>query len=242
MQCSYCEYQNPQKANYCSKCGKKIHIIVESNDYNKHIKKISFLVFALLAYLILVNFVHIGEGYINKLLINMAFAVIILIFYFIDLAQINKLFRFSKPNKSLLIKIIILAPLFAVLVSYIANLLNQNFSEINYVTYYERFSDFPAPFIFAVILVGIFPAIFEEIAFRGVVFNELSRITGLKSSIIISSILFTILHLSVLSIFWIFPIGLIFGYFRAKYRTLWYGIIGHFIYNVSIVLIEIIIF
>jgi membrane protease YdiL (CAAX protease family) len=73
------------------------------------------------------------------------------------------------------------------------------------------------------------------------VFNELSKITGIKSTIIISAILFTMLHLSLLSIFWIFPIGLIFGYFRAKYNTLWYGIIGHLIYNSCIVLIEIIV-
>jgi membrane protease YdiL (CAAX protease family) len=30
----------------------------------------------------------------------------------------------------------------------------------------------------------------------------------------------------------------VFGYLRARYRTLWYSIFAHFTYNTSIVLIE----
>jgi membrane protease YdiL (CAAX protease family) len=76
--------------------------------------------------------------------------------------------------------------------------------------------------------------------FRGVLFNETLKIAGLKSTILITSILFTILHLSLISIFWIFPIGLVFGYLRAKYNTILYGVIGHFVYNASVVIVEII--
>ncbi|MBK6986473.1 MAG: CPBP family intramembrane metalloprotease [Bacteroidetes bacterium] len=69
-------------------------------------------------------------------------------------------------------------------------------------------------------------------------FNELQKITSVSATIIITTVLFTILHFSLISFLWIFPIGMLFGYLRAKNNSLLYGIIGHFIYNSSIVLIE----
>lgn len=240
MECSKCQYQNPTKATFCGKCGNKLEISSEGLDYNKNVKKISIFFFALLAYIVTIHFIEFGNNYIQTLLIDLIFATIILIFYFIDSKTLNKLLKFNRPRRILLIIIVIIAPLFAMLVSFIADLLNQSIFDKNQIIYYEQFINSPAPIPLSILSIGLFPAIFEEIAFRGIVFNELTKITGLKSTIIISAILFTILHLSLLSIFWIFPIGLIFGYLRAKYRTLWYGIIGHLIYNSSIVLIEII--
>lgn len=208
--------------------------------YNKHIKKISIFFFIMLAYVAALNLSEIRVDYLQTLLIDSFFAIIILIFYFFDSKATNKLFKFSKIQWPLVIKIVITAPLFAVFVSFVAELLNQSIFDTSQTAYYEHFIDSPSPIIFSIISIGLFPSIFEEIAFRGILFNELAKVTRLKSAIIISSILFTILHLSLLSTLWIFPIGLIFGYFRAKHRTLWYGVIGHFVYNSSIVAIEII--
>lgn len=242
MTCNNCQTTNPSKSNFCGKCGKKIEKHGVNFDYNLHVKKISFFFFALLAYIAVLNFAKLGGDYKRTLIIDIIFALIILMFYFYEPKQINKLFNFKKPKKSLIIKILILAPLFAIIISFVTNLLNQNVFNNSHSTYYQNFINSPAPFLFSILSIGLFPAIFEEIAFRGIIYNELSKITSIKSSIIISSILFTILHLSLISIFWIFPSGLVFGYLRAKYRTLWYGIIGHFLYNSTIVIIEIISF
>ncbi len=240
MICSNCQYQNPKNATFCGKCGKKVETVSDSFDYNIHVKRISIFFFTLLAYIAVLNYVKLGGDYIRTLLIDSIFALLILIFYFTDPSAINKLLRFNRPKKSLLIKIIIFAPLFAILISYIADALNQNIFDKSQTTYYQNFIDSPAPITLSILSIGVFPAIFEEIAFRGIVFNELTKITGIKSSIIISAILFTILHLSLLSALWIFPLGLLFGYFRARYKTVWYGIIGHFVYNSCIVIVEII--
>lgn len=240
MVCSKCQYQNPTKATFCGKCGNKLEISSENFDYNKNVKKISIFFFILLTYIAIIHFIKFDSNYIWTLLIDLIFATIIMIFYFINAKNLSNLLKFNRHRRKLLLIIIIIAPLFAMLVSFIANLLNQSIFDKNQIIYYEQFINSPAPIALSILSIGIIPAIFEEIAFRGIVFNELIGITGLKSTIIISAILFTILHLSLLSIFWIFPIGLILGYFRAKYRTLWYGIIGHLIYNSSIVLIEVI--
>lgn len=240
MQCSICNNLIPTNANYCGKCGNRIEDKSSQFDYNKHVKRTAIFFFVLLSYVSLLNFAEFGGDYIKTLVIDLIFAIIILIFYFIDSNETNKLFKFEMPKWTIIIKILIGAPLFAILVSFLTDLLNQSIFDKSQAAYYEHFLDSPAPVILSIISIGLFPAIFEEIAFRGIILNELTKITGIKSSIIISSILFTILHLSLLSIFWIFPIGLIFGYLRTKYRTLWYGILGHFVYNSSIVVIEII--
>jgi membrane protease YdiL (CAAX protease family) len=240
VECSKCQYQNPTNATFCGKCGNKLGISLAKSDYNRNVKNISVFFFILLTYIAIIHFINFDANYIRTLLVDLIFATIIMIFYFINAKNLSNLLKFNRPKRKLLIIIVIIAPLFAMLVSFIADLLNQNIFDENQITYYEQFINSPAPIVLSILSIGIIPAIFEEIAFRGIVFNELIGIAGLKSTIIISAILFTVLHLSLLSIFWIFPIGLILGYFRAKYRTLWYGIIGHLIYNSSIVLIEII--
>jgi membrane protease YdiL (CAAX protease family) len=238
MKCHNCQTTFHNAARYCSKCGESL-LTKTPFDYNSHIKKISVFFFVLLTYVAAIHFIEFASNYTHILLIDLIFGVIILAFYFIDFKTINKLFSFKGLKISLLIKILIAAPICAIIVSFIADLMNQSLFDKSQLTYYNQFIDSPAPILLSIISIGLFPAIFEEIAFRGIVFNHLTKITGLKSTIFISAILFTILHLSILSALWIFPIGLVFGYFRAKYRSIWYGIVGHLVYNSSIVMLEI---
>lgn len=194
----------------------------------------------MLIYVAALHFAPLDGGYTQALLTDVFFAGIVVIFYLFNPGPINKLLKFNRPRKDLLLKIVLIAPLIAVLVSLTADLLNQSIFDRSQAAYYEVFIDSPAPLILSIISIGLFPAVFEELAFRGILFNELIKITSIKSAIIISAILFTIVHLSLISALWIFPIGLLFGYFRAKHKTLWYGIAGHFVYNSSIVLFEMI--
>jgi len=238
MQCSRCNYVNPKQATFCGNCGNKIGTKSDSFDYNKHVKKVSFFFFILLGYVATIKFAISRTSYVQQLWIDGLFAILILLFYLVDMKTLNNILKLKALKKPVLIKILIFAPLAAVLVSYLADFLSQSIFDSRQIVYYKAFLDSPAPIVLSIISVGLVPALFEEIAFRGIVFNELAKITGIKSSVVISSILFTILHFSLISALWIFPIGLIFGYLRAKHRTLWYGIIGHFIYNSSIVILE----
>jgi membrane protease YdiL (CAAX protease family) len=89
-----------------------------------------------------------------------------------------------------------------------------------------------------VIMTCVSPAIFEEIAFRGFMFENLQALASSKEAVYISAILFGIMHLSFISLLWLIPLGIIFAMLRVKYNTLWYGIIGHFIYNFTITVLE----
>jgi membrane protease YdiL (CAAX protease family) len=69
-------------------------------------------------------------------------------------------------------------------------------------------------------------------------FNNISHITTARSAIYITGFVFGIIHLAIISLLWLVPIGLIFAWLRWRYNTLWYGIIGHFVYNLCITMIE----
>ena len=100
------------------------------------------------------------------------------------------------------------------------------------------FWDTAHPLIYSIIFICLQPALFEELAFRGFIFNNLLGKFSVTATFVISALLFAILHLSVISVLWLFPIGLLFAYFRYKYNSLWYGIVGHFCYNCTIILLE----
>ena len=83
-----------------------------------------------------------------------------------------------------------------------------------------------------------FHVVFEELAFRGYLYNQLRKVTSDKNTIIATAFLFALIHFSFLSLIWIFPFGLLLGYFRKKYNTLWLGMIIHFIHNFIVLMLD----
>jgi len=49
----------------------------------------------------------------------------------------------------------------------------------------------------------------------------------------VTAFLFAIMHLSLLSLVWLIPFGFFIGHLRRKYDTIWYGIVFHFIFNLT---------
>jgi membrane protease YdiL (CAAX protease family) len=92
--------------------------------------------------------------------------------------------------------------------------------------------------LWAIFFIVILPPIFEELAFRGFLFNQLQKVTSQNVTIVATAFIFALVHFSFISFIWIFPFGLVLGYLRSRYNTLWLGIIIHFIHNLSIVLID----
>ena len=96
----------------------------------------------------------------------------------------------------------------------------------------------------AVILIYICfqPAIFEEIAFRGIIQESLYGYMNTKESILLTAILFSILHLSAISFFPFFLVGLMTGLLRLKSKSLLPGMIAHFVHNLWVVLFEMVLY
>ncbi len=238
MICSKCQFENIEKANFCIKCGKYLEKNHQKKDYNKDIFFVLFFFILQLLYLVTIHLVKISNELFSLFLSESIFAIIILCFAGYDYNNFKSTITFKKLKLKPLLFIILFYPVFGLLVYHFSSFLNLHLlkftdNDSTIILYNQSPS-----IILSIISVSIFPALFEELAFRGYLFNRLFSITRLKTTILISAILFTLLHLSIFSILWIFPLGISFGFLRAKYRTIWYGVFAHLIYNSTIVAID----
>ena len=84
--------------------------------------------------------------------------------------------------------------------------------------------------ILYVICMTAAPAFIEEIAFRGIVMQNLRRF-GDIFALVASALIFGIFHLNLIQMPYAFILGIFIGYFVMRTGSLWVGIILHFINN-----------
>jgi membrane protease YdiL (CAAX protease family) len=83
-----------------------------------------------------------------------------------------------------------------------------------------------------ILLVGILTPIFEEVIFRGIIFDKLLKTGSKWFAIIMQGILFSISHISFVQGLYILPLGIITGYSVYKTKSVGTGIIIHIVFNV----------
>lgn len=93
--------------------------------------------------------------------------------------------------------------------------------------------------IINLIMIGLIPAIGEELVFRGVLFRIFHKwIRNIHLVVIITSILFSAMHLQFYGFVPRMFLGLVFGYLFVYSRSLWVPIIAHFVNNGTAVTAE----
>ena len=100
------------------------------------------------------------------------------------------------------------------------------------------YEDYDNTIFWVLVFYTVIPPIFEELAFRGFLFNQLRNFATVPVTILATAFIFALVHFSYVSILWIFPFGIVLGYIRHKYNTLWLGMIIHFIHNFLVVLLD----
>jgi membrane protease YdiL (CAAX protease family) len=90
----------------------------------------------------------------------------------------------------------------------------------------------------AVIAICVFPAIFEELSFRGVILTSLQRVLSNREAMLVSALMFAVLHLSVLSLPHLFLLGAILAWLRVRTGSLFPGMLLHFTHNLLCILVE----
>lgn len=240
MKCPNCQYENRPNAIYCSHCGKRLDegVVPAEDEYKSHVNKVSLFFFTLLAYIAVLNFTHLSSTTFGVMAGHAVFALIILTFFFLNYKSVLPLFSLRTIKLPVTAIVLLIAVGEAVAVYFFGNYLNYALFDHSQEIYLQSFSGWPYPLLTSILFVGVFPAVFEELAFRGILFNELLKVTGTWAVIIVSSILFTILHLSFISALWLFPGAIGLGYLRARYKTVNYGMLAHFAYNTTIVLLQ----
>lgn len=150
-------------------------------------------------------------------------------------ATIKKLLKTPLHWKPLL-SIIVIAVTLGSIIHYLPSQFNENKHNQYQISLIFWLSEYPK--FYSILFLCVLPAIFEEFAFRGFVLENLLGHFPTNFALLLSAILFAGLHLSLISVIWLIPIGFIFAYFRYHYQSLWYSIIGHFCYNLTIILFE----
>jgi|KBSSwiStaDraftv2_1062776.scaffolds.fasta_scaffold223685_2 membrane protease YdiL (CAAX protease family) len=87
-------------------------------------------------------------------------------------------------------------------------------------------------------LYSLAPALFEEIAFRGVIFERLRRVLGDREGWLVQAAFFSILHLNPVIFPTHFAMGLIFGWLRMRTGSLLPGMILHAAWNAANIVLE----
>lgn len=102
----------------------------------------------------------------------------------------------------------------------------------------ETVLDTPAKILLAVLGTAVIPAFVEEFAIRGTVMQPLRRY-GDKFAIVMSSLVFAMMHGNMVQIPFAFIAGIAIGYAVTVSGSMWVGVAIHFLNNFSAVMMQV---
>lgn len=82
------------------------------------------------------------------------------------------------------------------------------------------------------LLIGLAPAVCEELLFRGYLQPRLTRLIPPGMGVILASAMFAVFHLDPVHVIAVFPLGLWLGFLSYRSGSLFPAMIGHFVNNV----------
>lgn len=98
--------------------------------------------------------------------------------------------------------------------------------------------DTPLKLFIATILMAVFPAVFEELVFRGIIFNGLREKLSPAKAVIMCSILFALMHMSIFKTVYQIVLGVMLSIIIYYTGSIVYSMVFHFVNNFIIVLLN----
>lgn len=223
---------------FCPSCGQVI-----GHEAQPKVNNTGWLIYVLLYYgfclaVFLGNqYGHLVEDLDDFYALEIADAIITVVFAFFGLRELVRLYSFKNVSIPRLLLYIPITVAASTAINFVVT--KMNWELFNTTMEYESlFATTDNPLLYSLLLIAVYPALFEEMAFRGFLYNGLKNISGENNAVYITSVLFTIVHFSILSIFWLLPFAIILANLRRKHNTLWYGMVIHFVFNATACLIE----
>jgi len=239
--CFSCNSPIETAHTYCSNCGKR-QDEKYSAVYNE--KFVAGRLYAILAFYLLqlivcvvAHFADYFDTYPNHLILDISTFIITLLFFILNFKYVAPLLTFRNVKLKTVLIVISLACFASVGVSYLVDLTNTFIFNEEY-TYVYAYRNTDNKLLWMLLTSALMPAIDEEIAFRGVFYQQLKSFLKPKQLVWVTSILFTTIHLSALSVLWILPFAIIIANLRRKHQTLWYGIFIHFTFNATALILD----
>lgn len=207
---------------------------------------------ASLALIILFMFLAVATGNSYKEFIATEFVKVVnliftpIVFFFIYFIYVKKfhynVFKASdisfKLNWVKVLIVITISVIAVFMISPFISLVNYGFSQINYNPSNELpyVMDNGWRLVVGIIAMAVLPAICEELLFRGLIFKGLEKKFNPHIAILLSALMFTLLHGSLQQTVYQFILGMILGYAMYFGKSIVYPIIVHFINNLVVVI------
>jgi len=238
MKCPNCFKENSERFNFCKNCGTRLHRVLGSNPFYITLKVVT-LFFIVFGTNLIFKFFSTELPSSVSIFIAVTFISTVIFLLFLNVKSLIGLLIF----KDLHVRSLIISSLTFCLLGVLVHLFSETlFDFLNNTSFRINFKlnylDSPSLSVVDIIVYVIFMPFIEEIIFRGLIFNEVKRMSSEKNTIIITAMLFSLSHVSLISNLWLFPLGISLGYCRTKYNSLMYCIFGHSIYNFTILIIN----
>lgn len=237
--CEECNSPAKEHHRFCHNCGAFLDGEAERIDiFNNTPLRSAFIFYSLYLFIcLLVKYTEWFGNYDRLFWIELLLAGITIVFAINNRKNIRPLLAFRSFNPLLLGGIILMGIVFSFLVNLLVHELNVSLFHSD-VSFYRGYRIYIAPRLLMIYSIALMPALFEELAFRGVLFSYLAEVMDEKLVMIITGFIFAAMHLNFISLIWLIPFGIFLGYLRKTYQTLWYGVIFHFTFNLVACLID----
>lgn len=159
-------------------------------------------------------------------------AIVALAFFGYNWTESKYLLKWPDFSIKKLVLFIILTILASTIVQFLVGHLNQIIFNKE-TSHYTLYKPYTYGKYLMILSTAIFPALFEELAYRGYLMQKLLNVLDRKEAIYLSSILFFMIHFSFISFFWLLPFAILLAYIRMKEQTIWYGVVIHFTFNLT---------
>ncbi len=237
--CKECDVVVSDDHRFCHNCGAYLgeDAVTISIYNNADLRWVFFFYFTYLFICLFVRQSPWFDSYDELFWIELLLAAFTSRFAWINREQIKPVLRFNNFKWYILAGVILVAAIASTIISLSVRELNVTFFQRD-VSYYGAYKIYIYPVLIMIYSIAVMPAIFEELAFRGVMYNYCSNFLDERLVVIVTAFLFAIMHLSLISLAWLIPFGIFIGSLRRKYNTIWYGIFFHFTFNLTACLID----
>jgi membrane protease YdiL (CAAX protease family) len=237
--CEECDTRVKSYQRFCHNCGAYLGSDAEHiSIFNNSSLQTAFFFYVIYLFICLtVKYTNWFTSYDRLFWIEILLAVITILFARANRKSLKPVLRFNNFNWNTLLGVIAGAAVFSSVVNVFITEINISIFGTN-INLYDGYRVYQFPVLIMFYSIALVPALFEELAFRGVLYTYLNTFLDERLVVMVTAFVFAAIHLNFFSLIWLIPFGILIGTLRRKYNTLWYGIIFHFVFNITACLFD----
>ncbi|MBG9376416.1 CPBP family intramembrane metalloprotease [Panacibacter sp. DH6] len=237
--CDDCDTSVKGYHRFCHHCGAYLGTDAGRVDIfnNRHLRGALVFYTIYLFFCLTVRFTNWFTSYDSLFFVEISLAAVTVYFAWRNRATIKPVLKFNNFNVLVLLGVIAGSVAFSTVISLTIKQINVSIFQVD-TSLFEPYRIYQFPVLVMIYSIAFMPAVFEEIAFRSVLYNYFNAFLDERMVVMITGFIFAAIHLNFFSLVWLIPFGILIGSLRRKYNTLWYGIIFHFVFNLTACLID----